>query len=111
MAYKSSSNFYFFSFIRYLTLERVSQVQTLYITNASSEKEPRHYHYIAGWDHKKGWPSNKIQLIKNFVEDSVGKEGVIAPGTSKSEGLPHFFCLKTPGAAALINSLFRSKFR
>ena len=41
--------FPFSSLIRYLTLRRVSHLQTFYITNVSSEEEPRHfsiYHYI-----------------------------------------------------------------
>ena len=46
-----SKNLYFFSLIRGFTLARVSHLQTLYITNASSEEEPRQfliYHYITG---------------------------------------------------------------
>ena len=38
-----------FPFIRYLALGRMSHLQTLYITNVSSEEEPRHFlihHYI-----------------------------------------------------------------
>ena len=53
MVYKSSPNLSFFSLIMYLTLWRVSHSQTLYITNASGEEEPRHfliYHRITDQD-------------------------------------------------------------
>ena len=45
----SFPNLYFSSLFRYLTLGRVSHLQTLYITNDSSEEKPRHfliYRYI-----------------------------------------------------------------
>ena len=50
--YKSSPNLSFFFLTRYLTLGRVSHLQTLYITNVSSKEELRHiliYHYIAAY--------------------------------------------------------------
>ena len=49
-ACKPSSNLFFFSLVRYLTLGRVSRLQ---ITNGSSEEEPRHfltYHCITEYN-------------------------------------------------------------
>ena len=49
MAYKPSPNLSFSSLFRYLTLGRVSHLHMLYITNVSSEEEPRRllvYHFI-----------------------------------------------------------------
>ena len=54
LAWKLVSNFFFFSLITYLTLGRVLHFQTLYITNVSSEREPRYfliYNYITGYLH------------------------------------------------------------
>ena len=52
MAYKPSPNLSFSSLIRYLTPRHVPHLQTLHLTNVSSEGEPRHsliYHYITGF--------------------------------------------------------------
>ena len=45
-AYKPSPNLSCSSLIRYLTLGRVSHLQTLHITNVSSKEESRHFRHF-----------------------------------------------------------------
>ena len=70
MAYKSSPTLYLFS------LGRVSHLQTLYITNGSSGKEPRQflvYHYIT----KCKTPVFEILAILQYCNVTIEKMDLI----------------------------------